>query len=532
MDRSEREKRFFSLAQRAALCLALLLVSGVCFLFAGRKSGMFIDEIYTYGLSNGHYTPFIKGLTDDQLLTRQEVLSYLTVDPGEGFDLASVYDNQVQDVHPPLYYWLFNMVSSLTPGVFSKWTGLILDYLIYMAALLLLYRLCRRLFGSRFLAAAAAGLYGLSVIGMSTMLMIRMYVLLTALSLTLACLAARLLEERRLRLCPWIGLAIFLGLMTQYYFVFYAFFLCGFLLLWALCTKQFKLAGVFTLCSFGGVALLLLAFPACLDQLFADALVSGGNALENLAAFSAYSGRLLLFIREVAHRMKAAVYLTMAAAVGLLLCFRRVREAAKAGKLRFSALLVILPAFPAFFLVAVISPVTEIRYVYNLAPFFVLAVCFLLHVLERSLEGLRLAEPGRAAAFLLILALALWEARCLPPDYLYPEHADYHAALSAYSGSPCIYLTGYNGPLTQDALFLLDFDRTFVTTDPADPALAEYLASFGQARDCVVFVDVDSFWSSGFDPEEMLPRLLEATPFQTCEQLYSYALTKTYVLTA
>ena len=211
MDDLEKKKRLFSLAQRAALCLALLLVSGVCFLFAGRKSGMFIDEVYSYGLSNGHYTPFIKNLADDQILTRQELLSYLTVDPGEGFDLASVYDNQVRDVHPPLYYWLFNAASSLTPGVFSKWTGLILDYLIYMAALLLLYRLCMRLFGSRFLSAAAVGLYGLSVIGLSTMLMIRMYVLLTAFSLDLACLAARLLEERRLRLCPWIGLTIFLG---------------------------------------------------------------------------------------------------------------------------------------------------------------------------------------------------------------------------------------------------------------------------------------------------------------------------------
>ena len=37
-----------------ALVLVFVIVTGVCFLFAGRKSGMFIDEIYAYGLSNSH----------------------------------------------------------------------------------------------------------------------------------------------------------------------------------------------------------------------------------------------------------------------------------------------------------------------------------------------------------------------------------------------------------------------------------------------------------------------------------------------
>ena len=41
-----------------ALLLALVMVSSVCFLFSARKEGMFIDEIYTYGLSNSSYSPF------------------------------------------------------------------------------------------------------------------------------------------------------------------------------------------------------------------------------------------------------------------------------------------------------------------------------------------------------------------------------------------------------------------------------------------------------------------------------------------
>ena len=45
-----------------ALLLVLILVGGVCLLFSTRKQGMFIDEIYTYGLSNSHYAPYVTNI--------------------------------------------------------------------------------------------------------------------------------------------------------------------------------------------------------------------------------------------------------------------------------------------------------------------------------------------------------------------------------------------------------------------------------------------------------------------------------------
>ena len=541
MDQAVNQRRIsrvnlWRLIQRyGALLLVFATVTGVCFLFAGRKSGMFIDEIYTYGLSNSHYAPFVRevagGSLADRVLTRQDLQSYLVVDPGEGLDFGSVYYNQVRDVHPPLYYWLFNIASSLTPGVFSKWTGLVLDYILYMLALALLVMLAKKLFASRYIAVAAAAIYGLSVIGMSTMLMIRMYVLLTALTVGLSYLAALFLDKRRLLTCPLIGLCVFLGLMTQYYFVFYAFFLCGFLVLYLLFTKEWKQAAVFSVCAFGGVALLLLIFPACLRHLFADSLVSGGNAVENLTNVSQYVSRLTLFSRDVLHRRKAAVYIALLAVAALALCWRKLTAALKAKAFSFTPLLIILPAFLAFLLVAVISPVAEIRYVYNLAPLFVLAVCYLLYMLERSLGEMRFAWFIKTGAVLLIWAVALWEARCLPPDYLYPEHNDYNAAITEYSDAPCVYMTGYIAPITQDLLQLMIFDDFFVTEDPASPALDAYLESHGDPAACVVYIDISSFWSSGFDVDEMIPLLLEDTYFTGYERLYQYGLSDTYLLT-
>ena len=41
-----------ALRKYLSLVLVLILVTSVCLLFSARKEGMFIDEIYTYGLSN------------------------------------------------------------------------------------------------------------------------------------------------------------------------------------------------------------------------------------------------------------------------------------------------------------------------------------------------------------------------------------------------------------------------------------------------------------------------------------------------
>ena len=526
-----------ALERYGALLLVLILVSAVCLLFSVRKSGMFIDEIYTYGLSNSHYAPYVTNIGGgdsfvDTVLTRQDLLSYLVVDPGEGFDFGSVVYNQAADVHPPLYYWLFNIASSFTPNVFSKWTGLVLDYLIYMACLLLLYRLVRELGGSRWSAAAAAGLYGLSVMGLSTMLMIRMYVLMTAFTLWLALLVAKLMAQRRFRYYPLIGLCIFLGLMTQYYFVFYAFFLCAAYVLWALVRREYKSLGLFALFAFLGVGCLLLAFPACLDQLFADKLVSGGNAMDNLRDVSQYGTRLRYYFADMRHGVKAAILVGLACALAVLVFCRKLLAAGKSGKLHSGPWLVILlPTIPTFVLASLLSPVLDQRYVYNLAPILVTAVSFLLYLLEESLGDFPRAPLWKAAAFLLILAFATHTARYSPPQYLYPEYPEYNALAEAHGKDPCVYMTdNYFPPVTQDLIQLLYFDDVFFTGDPDSPALDRYLEA-ADAEECVVYIDISVFWSSGFDPEVMVPELLASTDYTEAALLYANGLSRTYLLT-
>ena len=252
---------------------------------------------------------------------------------------------------------------------------------------------------------------------------------------------------------------------------------------------------------------------------------------------SRYKASLLLFWQELReHGLKVAIPAVLALLVLLALFFRKLRAAGKAGQLPWDSLVILTPALVAFVVVALISPVKEPRYIYNLAPLLVAAVSFFIALLERSLGDFPRAGLWKHLALLALLALSLLAVKREPPRYVYPcepyyvdSYAGYDALVEEHSQDPCLYLTGHVAPLTQDLGELLIFPDFFVTEDPDSPALDAYLARRG-GDECVVYIDVNKFWSSGFEPEKMLPALLASTDFTEYELLYENGLSVAYLL--
>ena len=319
------------LKKNGARALILIIIS-CAFLWYGRcKAGFFIDEIYTYGLSNSHFAPYLLDNTDgpmeDEILSREELISYVTVDEGEELDFASVYSNQEADVHPPLYYFFFNAFSSLFGRSFSKWTGLCLNWIFLLGSLLLLSRLCRELELGNLQEYAVLLMYGLSSAGISCAVLIRMYMLLSLETLLLSLFALRLIRSGEMKNALLSGLAILSGMLTQYYFVFYAFFLSLLVCILLLKEKKLKLCSVFAASALGGVLLAVIAFPASLKHIFVGngQVVSAGNALENLSDFLSSASDTKSQQREIesitvlgASTMTKAVNLTRVFQIGNL----------------------------------------------------------------------------------------------------------------------------------------------------------------------------------------------------------------------
>ena len=515
-----------------AFILALVLIGAVCLFFANRKEGLFIDEVYTYGLSNSYYAPYVDDLKDDNLIdkviTRDELFEYLTVDEEDSFSAGSVYYNQTQDVHPPLYYWLFNFASSLNSGNFSLWTGLVLDLIIYLLTLIVLYLLVLKLFESRDIAVASVLLYGLSSIGLSTMIMIRMYVLLTLESVLLAYLIVCLMHGKKTWHYPAVAVTVFAGMMTQYYYVFFAFFVCLTFDIYLLIKKRYRELVMFSLAAVCGVLCLLPVFPAFIKQLTADALVSGGSAVDNLTKFGQYAQRITFFLKECGHRMRAIIYSVICFAVLCVVFCKKLSSAVKEKQVNFESLVLIVPAVLTFLVVAVISPVTESRYIYNIVPMLVLTVSFLMYLAEKSIGIFKYDFAIKKSVLLIIAAAALWCARCVPPDYLYDEYSDYDGLLSAHKSAPCVYIdNNYSSPLTYDMLQLMIFDDLIVTNNTSSEAMLDYI---GDAQETVVFIDISKDWASGYNSEEVLEQLRLSTGYTVVTPLYCNGFSDVYLL--
>ena len=531
--------------------MVFLLCGGVVGLFACRKNGLFIDEVYSYGLANSSYAPYLTdvkgGRLTDQVFTPEEVNDYLSAGLTDAFSFSSVYYNQTKDVHPPLYYWLLHTVSSFFPGTFSIWIGTGLNIGIFFLSLLALYFFVKRLFGSIPIAAVSVILFGTSVLSLSMVMMIRMYTLLAFFTILLASITMRILQDPENNLLyPLLTFIVFCGMMTQYYFAFYAFFLCALTVFYLIFKKRWNSLLWFSICAVLGVVLMIAVFPASIRQLFVGngQVVGGSTVLDTLRETSAYRQRIEEFWK-VRFKLKGLSITLLSAAVLALLLSVGVVRAAKAGKIRFDALLLILPVIPAFLFTAIISPVLEQRYVYNLIPIAVLGCCFLLHIAEEGYkaaiisrtEGKKAAAVSYFSGVLLVCAVSVLSILCakrLPPDNLFADHRILNELCDAHASSPCVYISNekFASP-TQDLLQLKRFDSFFVTNNPSSQKMKEYI---GDAEEAVLYIDTNKFWSSGYDADSVLSEFAESTGLTNSRLLYSFSyegidgLSSTYIL--
>ena len=504
--------------------------------YSVEKSGMFIDEIYSYGLSNGEYTPFITDVYErdiiDKIYTSEQLTDYLIVDEDEGFDYGSVYYNQTKDVHPPLYYFMLNEVCSVFRGGFTKWTGLALNMVIHFMTLLLLYKTAKKLFSSETVPPLVVFLYGLSSMGLSTALMIRMYCLSTMFSVLLLYLLISYGECKRWYKAVFIGLTVFAGLMTHYYFVIYAFILCFVFLIRFIRRREYKAAVGFAVPAFAGVGAMVAVFPAVIDHLFSDKLVSGESAVSNIADPLGYPKRIAKFALDIINEMPVVVLVGIILLVYVVILARNKKIDLKAYLSRTHAVGVTVSVVVALCAAAILAPVHTSRYIYNLAPAFVIVAGYLMDMVFGADVKSKAHSVMTTVIVSVTVILSFAGAYIISPDYLFPEQIEINETVSEYSDSVCIYFNdNYNSPLTQDLLQLRQFDEVFVTNSAESDALEEYLAGKSDASSVVVYVDVSKFWSSGFDAEEVIGEFMGKFGYTSYEVMYKYGLSETYVVT-
>ena len=478
-------------------------------IFAGQKKGYFIDEIYSWGLANGYYKPFVASYdVFDQWITGEEFTDYMAM----------------------------HTICSFTPGVQAMWQGMALNVFFYGGCLWLIFLTARALTESEKTAMAAMAAWGFSPGGLSTGLYIRMYMMMTFFTMATVYLHVRMAKEgqsfKRLSL---ICLATFLGLMTQYYFVFIAFFLSAVYVLWKLWRRRWKEAAVYAAALFGSVGLMAAAYPACIAQLTRTDEFVANETRNNFMNGAVIARNLVSYISDInldffGGRIRETAVAAVLLLAGMWLWRKGSRQKDKgrpeltcSDRLGLALGMVWLLAFLSVSMAAV---VTGVRYIYNLYPLFsILAVWAVQKATGWGLKGTRALGPARWG----ILFLGGFGSGCV--RYLFPENEERVRFAQEHRALYCLYLDEYeNAPLTQDLMELARFQGVYVMPESEIEHVQDILSQKDVKDDLVVYVDTSQFWSSGYDGREVMEKLKRHTGAEAYEYLYGNVLSETYLL--
>lgn len=337
-------------------CIALLLIHLVILTVYGiNKQGYHEDEYYSFWSSTGRVALNPRSAYD--VRTGYEMQRQFMVREGERFRFAEVIQNQVDDVHPPLYYLALNVIMSLLPEHFYKWFGLGLNMLCSCVTLggilFLLHSMGNR--RSWDWAALTAGLvYAVAPSTVSNVMFIRMYAMSAMWTVLYACLIVRMIQRRE---CSRKQFAVYtaagavlcwLAFLTHYFCLLVPFFLTLAYCIWTLFRRKGILRMlVYGLCMCAAIGAAVCCYPASLQHIFhgyrgeaaISVLINGsfremcglflpvlnrsvfGGAMWPILLLSAAALVFLFFRKDrdmTALGCAAALYLSCLAAIGFL----------------------------------------------------------------------------------------------------------------------------------------------------------------------------------------------------------------------
>ena len=283
------------------LIIIILILVGIRIYFGYQKEDLFMDETFSYTLMNmkegagmiqtapEYNNKWIDGKTLKNMLivNNDEILRYDTV-----------YYNQTQDVHPPLYYFLLHTASVLSFGNFTKWTGIILNIIIFVGICAVLYIIGKKIFKSTIWSLVLVAIYGVSTGGIFSTIFIRMYELLIFfvllyLNKVTDILKKNIIENESISKKDMVELVtIFVfGMLTHYHFIIISVLISAILFIIML-LKKVKMSRILTYIGINILGLLIYSviYPSFYIHMFGTH--RGAESAGNLLNVSDYIERI------------------------------------------------------------------------------------------------------------------------------------------------------------------------------------------------------------------------------------------------
>lgn len=410
--------------------IKIVFLSVIVFLmsciFISQKKDLFIDELFTYGLANNsfqldidNYTPY----TGEEVLLR-----YASVATNDRFNINNVYFNQTMDTHPPLYYLLVNFISSLNPGKFSIWFGLIINVIfsviLFWEIKYIINKLIKNEVASILITLLAFMNHGF----INEIVFTRMYVMLSCASLGFAILIINKINEEpdfsdkidKKYLILFFIICV-LGVLIQYHFIIFAGIFSLILAMHCIKNKKFKLLISSAIAGLLAILASYLLFPAMLDHMFGSS--TSIHSLSRDIGSSTAIERGIQFLQSIHQAFFGMALIPYAILLILLIVLlikfyktknENLLDIYDNNKLYFISLFV---AIVYYLLVTVSTNFVFSRYMYNIYPFILISVIAPIYLILKKIK------PGITFLSIVIMfSLSLTSILSSPPSFLYTNN--------------------------------------------------------------------------------------------------------------
>lgn len=458
--------------KKIIIILILIIVAQVVLKIAVdcKKEDFFVDEMYSYGLM--HYKQafiFEEENFQENWHNKEYLDDYIVINENEKWDFTRPYYNQMEDFHPPVYYFLLRIATAFNIGNFNPWTGLILNIIIFILCDIVLYLIGKKLFKNKWYSLLLVFAYGFSKFSAENTLFIRMYQLLELEMLLLINWSLSNCYKKELDVKNMIMFAsiVLLGNMTHYYFVIFMLPIHILNIIRYIRRKQFK-----NLIKYVGIIIAIEVFITIIFPAYGGQLVGNSDRTRKTGSLKVWTIRLInrskmyfeiidnnMFHLKVSYLIKGILAIGIVTAV-----IELIRNYKK--KIRISRKIntIIIPtAFYLFFIIAT-SPYIDIRYI---LPMFVFILIIIMYFLKKELEVI--LKNKKIALIItsiicIIYPLMLWKNENM--EYQYTGNKEIMELIQTHEDIPCIYMyehaTVLKNRFMEDYNYVRQFEQVYI----------------------------------------------------------------------
>lgn len=519
--------------------MVMLFFQLICMLwFANAKQGYFVDELWSYGLANSYYHPHIysNDALEQRWVSGEYFKDYIEVSDSDRFKYGSVIYNQKDDNHPPLFYIVLHTISSLFPDTFSKWYGIVPNIVYFIAVSVLLFQLAKKLLKNEWLALVPVFAFGFSAGAISSVIYIRMYVLLmvwilSTLNLHGKWLLGGAMSKKELFILIIIS---YFGYMSHYYFFIFAFFVSLFYGCYLLVKRDNKEVFHYCIAMLGSLFLVAITFPTAYVKLFFGE--RGSEAVGNFLGLNNLSINAKAYFKIIGQGLFAntqwilLILILLGAVVAFIIWCRKTFEVIydkekdctyiklhmdeeKNTTNNFSILLlvgmIIFSAVGYFLIILKVAPYKVDRYVFGIYPVIMLMVVYFSY---RILHCYISDKVAFVTLFVLFMVLSVKGIIDHNVEYIYPGYDKNIKIMQEHKGEDCLYVTWDYYKLAGNALELENMGRVYTLV----PDTIEELPKVINPNKTKMIVYVDE----GFNQKEIMDKICTTTGFTQYKKLF------------